>query len=214
MQELINAQEKLQIWESKDASLIEWCNKATVSNIEEQAKVQDLLTGIKQSEKRLIGLEDSMIDPLQDVIGKIKTLFKPKRDQITQIKTHLSNLLSNWRKEQLSITEETIIKRAEDYWDKRKEAEQTGEILPNLPDLNVTPPSQTSHHNMGTTTYRKRVIVRIVKPHLVPRSFCVPVESLLRKHAEMELAQGKELPLVDGVVFELEFAPISRPVKS
>jgi hypothetical protein len=212
MQELQYAQRALEVWENKETRLIEWCNKASVTNTDEQNKVQDLLTEVKQSEKRLIELEDSMVNPLQDVIAKLKSLFKPKRDQITQVKAHLSSLLSNWRKEQLSVTEETVTKRAEDYWEKRKQDEQTGEITP-LPNLNVTPPSITSHHNMGTTTYRKKVIVKIIKPNLVPRPFCMPTESLLRKHADFELAQGNPLPSVDGVIFEIEYTPISRPAK-
>jgi len=212
MQELQKAQQAIEGWESKESQLIEWCNKASVSNIDEQKKVQDLLTEVKQGEKRLLEKKDEMINPLQDVISKIRILFKPKEDQIAQIKKHLISLLNNWHKDQLSVTEEVVTKRAEEFWVQSKEAEKTGEIVP-LPDLAVNPPPKTSHHNMGTTSYRQKIIVRIIKPDLIPRQFCMPTESLLKKHAEMEFDRSKQLPTVDGVVFEIEYIPVSRPVK-
>jgi hypothetical protein len=213
MQEIETAQQKLQLLETKNASLIEWCNKAVVTNTDEQHNVEDLLTEIKQYEKQLIESENSIINPLKEVIDKIRAMTKDKKLKIAQIKAHLIKLLDGWRKQQLSVTETVVMQRAETYWEQRKEAEKTGEILPALPDLNVNPLPKTSHHNMGTTNYRPKIIVKVLKPALVPRPFCMPSESLLRKHADLYLSQDKPLPTVEGVEYEIEYSPRSYGVK-
>ena len=213
MQEIEITQQKLQLLETQNASLIEWCNKAVVTNVNEQHRVEELLAEVKHYEKQLQESEDSVINPLKEVINKIKAMTKDKKAKIIEIKTHLSKLLDGWRKEQLSITNTVVMQRAETYWEQRKEAEKTGEILPPLPDLNVNPPPKTSHHNMGTTNYRPKIIVKILKPSLVPRPFCMPSESLLRKHADLYLSQDKPLPTIEGVEYEIEYSPRSYGIK-
>jgi hypothetical protein len=105
-----------------------------------------------------------------------------------------------------------VLQRAQDYWEKREEAKVTGEVVP-LPDLAVSPVPATSYHNMGSTNYRKHVKVSIVNPQLIPREYCMPSESLLRKTGELALAQEKPMPIVEGAIIEVEYIPVNRNAK-
>jgi len=207
-----SAKQVLQSLEDKDAEILKWCDNVKVSNDDEKKRLEELDSNLKFARKRVKERLDALLKPKLDEIEAIRSTFKPHTDKLDAADAGIIKALSDWRKSQLAVTEETVIKRAEDYWEQRKEAEKTGEIIP-LPDLNTALPAKISYHNMGSTGYRPKVIVRIVKPSLVPREFCMPVESLLRKAGELALARKEQMPVVEGAVIEVDYSPVARRSK-
>jgi len=204
-----NALSAIQSLQNKNEQLLSWCENVHITSVTEQKRVEEVESSIKYAEKQVKEQLDNLISPLLESIKRIRALFKPYQDKLSLAKSNLQPELDRWRKEQLSITNEEIAKRAEDYWEKRKEAEATGEVV-ELPDLGIAPPASTSHHNLGTTNYRPHIKVTIYEPSSIPREYCMPSESLLRKAGELALAQNKPLPLVEGAVIEIEYKTISR----
>jgi septum formation inhibitor MinC len=204
-----NAQTALQTLQSKDADILKWCENIQITTIEQQHNFEDILTKVKSSLSQVEATEDSIIKPANEIIANTRNLFKPYKDKLKNVKNLIVTGLDTWRKAQLEVNETKVIEQAKDYWDKRKEAQQTGEVIP-LPDLSATPPPTTSHHNMGVTSYRTHIKVRVVSPNLVPRQYCMPSESLLRKAGEIAVARKEQPPIIDGAIIEIEYIPVSR----
>lgn len=193
----------------KDASILKWGENLTIVNTDQQKKVEELLTALVSAEKRATDEMNKLLEePLQEV-KEIRADFATHFVKLREVKTRAKELLSNWRRSQAETSNGDILQKANDYWEQRKLAEKTGEVVP-LPDLGVTPVAKTSRHNMGTTSYRPHVVVRIVNPSEVEREYCVPSESLLRKAGELALTQGKPMPIVKGAIIEVEDIPVSR----
>jgi hypothetical protein len=199
----------LQRIEEKDAEILKWGESLQIINVDQQRKVEELLTALIYAEKRATEELDRLLSPHREIIKATTTEFAPHFAKLRAVKVRARELLGTWRKTQLAVTEGAVLERASNYWEQRKAAEKTGELIP-LPDLNVTVLEKTSHHNMGSTNYRPHVKVRIVNPNAIPREYCVPTESLLRKAGELALAQNKPMPSVEGAVIEVEYIPVSR----
>lgn len=205
------AQQSLDKLQNKYSDLLSYCQNIQISNVIEQKRIEELSAEVKNARTAAVTQLNYLIEPSREAITRTRELFKPYIDRLDAIISQISKSLDGWRKEQLSVTEDVVLQRASDYWDKRKEAQGTGEVIP-LPDLAVTTPPKTSHHNLGATNYRTYVTVKIIKPSLVPREYCTPSESLLRKAGELALAQGNPLPNIEGAILEIKYTPVNiRP---
>ena len=212
MQQVEQAQIALHDIQQMDVDLFKWCDNIQIDTVEQRHHSEELLASVKISLKRVEALEDNLLEPSYETIKRIKDLFRGYKDKLKSVKLILDSALSNRHKTELEITEGQALQRAQDYWEKRKEAEATGEVVP-LPDLAVNPVPATSYHNMGSTNYRPHVKVSILKPALIPREYCTPSESLLRKAGEIALAQKKPMPLIEGAIIEVEYIPINRTIR-
>jgi ElaB/YqjD/DUF883 family membrane-anchored ribosome-binding protein len=206
------ALQKLDNLKIQQSDLLKWCENIQITNTTEQKRCEELNADLKIYKKQAEQMLAVLLAPSKDEISEIKAQIQPHLDELTRLINATNKLLADWRKEQLSITEGTVLQRATDYWDKRKAAEKTGEIVP-LPDLGVTEPEKTSHHNMGSTGYRPKIIVKILKPNLIPREYCVPSESLLRMAGEMALKRKESMPIIEGAILEVDYSPVSRGVR-
>jgi len=205
------AKQSLDKLQDKYADLLNYCQNIQISNVTEQKRIEELNAEVKNARTAAVTQLNYLIEPSREAITRTRELFKPYIDRLDAIISQISKSLDGWRKEQLAVTEDVVLQRADDYWQKRKEAAKTGEIVP-LPDLAVTTPPKTSHHNLGATNYRTYVTVKIIKPNLIPREYCTPTESLLRKAGELALAQGNPLPDIEGAVLEIKYTPVNiRP---
>lgn len=213
MDNIEKARETLQTIEQKDSNLTKWFGNIQITNTKEQKNYEEILASAKIALKQVTDIEDGLLKPLKETANGIKNLFKPKKDEYAKAITQISDILNKWRKEQKELTEAQITQQAETFWKQQKETKETGEVIP-LPDLGMSVLSKTSTHNMGSTSYIPHIHVTIVKSSLVPREYCVPAESLLRKAGEMALAQEKPMPAIDGVILEVTYTPRSNPIRS
>jgi hypothetical protein len=199
----------LQRIEEKDAEILKWGENLQIINVDQQRKVEELLTALVYAEKRATEELDHLLAPEKEKIKTTTAEFAPHFAKLRAVKAKCKGLLQDWRKTQKVIMGEGVLQQAQKYWDARKEAAGTGEIVP-LPDLGMTTLPKTSRHNRGTTSYKTHIVVRIINPNLIPREYCMPSESLLRKAGELAHAQNKPMPLVEGAIIEVEENPSSR----
>lgn len=204
-----NAQQALSKVVEKNADLLKWAENIQITNTEGQKRVEELSTELKFARKQAKEQLDNLLQPILESEKRVRALFKPYLMNIEGLISKVDGSLSVYRKKLIETTDEELMARATEFWQKTEEAKETGEVIP-LPDLGVTPLSKTSHHNMGTTSYRSYVKVQIVKPNLVPREYCVPSETLLRKAGEIALAQKNPMPVIDGAIIEVKYVPVSR----
>ena len=204
-----NAQQALSKVIERNADLLKWAENIQITNHEEQKRVEELSAELKHARKQAKEQMDNLLEPILESEKRIRALFRPYLLNVTALSDKTDAALSTYRKNLIETTDEEIMARATEYHERVKEAEGTGEIIP-LPDLGVTAPSKTSHHNMGTTNYRTYVKVTVVKPNLVPREYCVPSETLIRKAGEIAFAQGNPMPIIDGATIEIKYTPVSR----
>lgn len=204
-----NAQQALSKVVEKNADLLKWAENIQITTIEEQKRVEELSSELKFARKQAVEQMNKILDPAKETVREIQALFKPYISNVDTLIEKTDGALSLHRKQLVEVTDEEIMARATEYHEKVKEAMGTGEIVP-LPDLGVTPLPKTSHHNMGTTNYRAYVKVQVVKPSLVPREYCVPSETLLRKAGEIALAQKNPMPIIEGAIIEIKYTPVSR----
>jgi hypothetical protein len=206
-----NADKSLQTLTSQHSDLWKWVDNVSVTNSVEQKNAEELLQSIKSANKQAKDMLNSLLEPIKEAEKRTRSLFSQYLNRCETAKSKIEGLLSDFHKSQTELTEIEALERAEVYWKKVEGAKQTGEVVP-LPDLGVLPPSKTSHHNMGSTSYRKHIKINVIQSNLVPREYCVPSESLIRKAGELALAQNIQLPQIDGVVMEIEYIPVSRSV--
>jgi len=204
-----NAQQALSKVVEKNADLLKWAENIQITNHEEQKRVEELSSELKYARKQAKEQMDNLLEPILESEKRIRALFKPYIMNVDELIGKVDGSLSIYRKQLVEVTDEEIMARATEYHQRAKEAAGTGEVVP-LPDLGVTPLPKTSHHNMGTTNYRAYVKVQVVKPSLVPREYCVPSETLLRKAGEIALAQKNPMPVVEGAIIEIKYTPVSR----
>jgi hypothetical protein len=204
-----NAQQSLSKIQDKYSSLFQYAENLQITNTEEQKRTEELSSEIKYARKQAKAQLDNLLEPVLESEKRLRALFKPYLMNVDGLISKVDGALSQYRKQLLETTDEEIMARATDYWEKREAAKETGEVVP-LPDLGVTPLSNTSHHNMGSTNYRAYVKVTVLKPNLIPREYCVPSETLLRKAGEIALAQKSPMPLVEGAIIEIKYTPVSR----
>ena len=203
------AQQSLSKIQDKYSNLLKYAENLQITNTEEQKRVEELSAEIKYARKQAKAQLDNLLEPILESEKRIRNLFKPYLMNVDTLILKVDGALSQYRKQLLSTTDEEIMARATEYCQKVKEAKGTGEIIP-LPDLGVTPLPKTSRHNMGTTNYRPYIKVQIVNPKLIPREYCVPSETLLRKEGEMALAQKNPMPVIEGAIIEVKYVPVSR----
>jgi hypothetical protein len=204
-----NAQQALSKVVEKNADLLKWAENIQITNHVEQKRVEELSTELKFARKQAKEQLDYFLQPILESEKRVRALFKPYLMNVDALSAKVDTALSSYRKKLVEATDEDIMARATEYYQRVKELEGTGEIVP-LPDLGVTPLAKTSHHNMGTTSYRAYVKVQIAKPSLVPREYCVPSETLLRKAGEIALAQKNPMPVIEGTIIEVKYVPVSR----
>jgi len=206
MYQIENAEKALITINKDNENLTKWFDNITITCMDDQINYQDILTSAKTAYKKAKDEQDHLLEPLKESEKRIRNLFKPLLDKYTTAITTISTALKQWHTDQKKITEAQLIQEAQAYWDKTKEAQETGEIVP-LPDLGVTAVSDKSRHNLGTTSYRKHIKVRIVAPNKIPRQYCMPSESLLRKAGELGITD------IEGAIIEIEYILVSRPNK-
>ncbi len=209
MDNLQSAQQAIEAIQERNSDLVKYFQNTTITSVQEQKATEENLASALFTYKKLKDTQDGLLRPLAETEKGIRNLFKPVLAQYTNAITAWRDGLSSWRNSQKQLSENSITKQAEDYWAKRKEAELTGESVP-LPDLGTTVIQKTSYHNMGSTSYRPHIKVQIINANLIPREYCVPSESLIRKAGEIALAQGKPMPLVEGAIIEVEEIPVNR----
>lgn len=193
----------LEILKSKDAELMPYLQNPVITNREQQKNYEDVLISARQSIARAEEMRKTLTEPLRLSEQRINAMFKQYTKPLMEGCNSIVKVLNHWRKEQSDISEAKLLTEAKDYWEKRKEAELTGEIIP-LPELNSNPPPKTSHANMGSVSYREVFEIQIVDPNLVPRDLCEPVLSKIRKRAESGVTQ------IDGVIITKKFVPYTR----
>jgi hypothetical protein len=198
-----NPETALEVLKSKDADVLNHIQDVKIVTREQQINYEDVLIHARQSFQRAEDMRKSLVEPLRLSEGRINALFKPYTTNLMVGIGKVVKALDTWRKEQSDISEEKLTAEAKAYWAKLEEAKGTGEIIP-LPTLSSTPPSKTSHANMGTVSYREVLEVRVVSPDLVPRDLCEPVMSKIRKRAESGITD------IEGVVITKKFVPYTR----
>lgn len=193
----------LEILKTKDAELLPYLENVSITTKEQQKQYEDILIETRQAISRAEAMRKELTEPLRLSEQRINAMFKRYTAPLMNGCNSIVNVLNHWRKEQSDISETKLLAEAKDYWERRKEAELTGEVIP-LPELNSNPPPKTSHANMGSVSYREVFEIRIVSPDLVPRDLCEPVMSKIRKRAESGVTQ------IDGVVITKKFVPYTR----
>jgi hypothetical protein len=204
-----NAQQALSKVIEKNADLLKWTENVQITNHIEQKHAEELSAELKFARKQAQEQMYELLNPAIKTVTAIRKLFNPYIKNVDDLINKVDGSLSIYRKKLIETTDEDIMARATEYHQRAKEAKLTGEIVP-LPDLGVTPLPKTSHHNMGTTNYRTYVKVTVTQSNLVPREYCVPSETLLRKAGEIALAQKNPMPVVDGAIIEIKYVPVSR----
>jgi RNase P subunit RPR2 len=204
-----NAQQALSKVVEKNADLLKWAENIQITNHVEQKRVEELSAELKFARKQAVEQMNKILNPAKETVKNIMALFRPYISNMDSLIEKTDGALSLNHKRLIETTDEDIMARATEYHQRAKEAKLTGEIVP-LPDLGVTPLPKTSHHNMGTTNYRTYVKVTVTQSNLVPREYCVPSETLLRKAGEIALAQKNPMPVVDGAIIEIKYVPVSR----
>ncbi|MFA5048951.1 MAG: hypothetical protein WC516_08060 [Patescibacteria group bacterium] len=212
MDNLQSAQQAIEAIQERNSDLVKYFQNTQITSVQEQKATEENLASALFTYKKLKDTQDGLLNPLHETEKGIKALFKPVLDQYTNAINKWRDGLKDWRASQKQLTEANIVQQAQDYWNKRKEAEKTGEVVP-LPDLGTSIIAKTSYHNMGSTSYRKHIKVSIIFPNLVPRKYCVPSESLLRKETELALEQGNPIPLIEGAIIEIEEIPVNIKAK-
>jgi hypothetical protein len=202
-----SAQQSLIVLQQKQSDLLKYCENIQITSIDEQKRVEENNTELKLYKKALVELMDTYIAPHRDEISAIKAAAQPYKDKLDELIKVTNDCLDKWRKSQLNVTDEVIMQRATNYIEQRKEDAKTGEVTP-LPDLAVTPPAQTSHHNFGSTNYRHSIEVKIVNSQLVPRQFCLPSDSLLKMAGEIAFKQKQPMPTIEGAILTLKWIPV------
>lgn len=187
----------------KDAELMPYLQNVSITSREQQKNYEDVLISARQSIARAEAMRKTLIEPLRLTEQRINAMFKQHTAPLMEGCNSIVKVLNHWRKEQSDISDAKLLAEAKDYWEKRKEADLTGEIIP-LPELNTTPPPKTSHTNMGSVSYREVFEIRIISPDLVPRDLCEPSMSKIRKRAESGITS------IDGVICEKKFVPYTR----
>lgn len=208
MNNIQSAQQAIEAIQNKNAELVKYFQNTTITSVQEQRVTEENLASALFTYNKLKETQDGLLKPLTETEKGIRNLFRPVLVQYISAINGWKEGLKTWRASQKQISEEKIIEQAQDYWNKRKEAQETGESVP-LPDLGMSVMQKTSYHNMGSTSYRKHVKVQIISPNLIPREYCVPSESLIRKEGELALAQGKQMPLIEGAIIEVEEIPVN-----
>jgi hypothetical protein len=206
MQEVEKARETLETIQIQNTDLVKWFESPKIVCLQDQLNYQDILTSAKIAYKKAKDEQDHLLEPLKESEKRIRDLFKPLLEKYGSAITTISSLLNQWHTEQKKITEAQIMQEAQAYWDKAKEAKETGESVA-LPDLGISAVSDKSRHNLGTTNYRRHIKVQIINPNKIPRQYCTPSESLLRKAGELGITA------IEGAIIEIEYIPVSRPVK-
>jgi hypothetical protein len=199
-------QQSLQTLQQSQSDLLRYCDNISITSITEQKRVEELNAELNFAVVKVENLFKYQLEPILEAEKRTRGLFKPYIDKLKGLQVSIRKSLSDWHDAQGKITETEINQRAQEFWDKQKDAQKTGIVVP-LPDLNVSPPSKTSHHNMGTTSYRKQVFVKIINPKLIPRQYCVPSESLLRKAGELGITD------IEGAIIEVKHVPVTRGLR-
>lgn len=213
MQEIENAKKTLEVIQINNADITKWFDNPRVTSVAEQKNYEEILAEAKKRLLKVQAEQDKLLAPLKETEKGIRNLFKSTLNKYSTAILSISSILDKWRKQQLALTDAQIVQEATTYIEQQKEATKTGEIIP-LPDLGVTALSKTSRHNMGSTTYIPHIIVTISDPNLVPREWCIPSESLLKKAGELAFEKKLPLPVIEGVILEVRYTPRSNPLRS
>jgi hypothetical protein len=193
----------IKVLKSKDAGLLPYLQNPVITSREQQKNYEDVLISARQSIARAEEMRKSMTEPLRLSEQRINAMFKQYTAPLVEGCNSIIKVLNHWRREQSDISEEKLMIEAGAYWERVKEAKETGEVVP-LPELNAQLPPKTSHANMGMVSYREVFEIRIIDPLLVPRDLCEPVMSKIRKRAESGITD------IPGIVCEKKFVPYTR----
>ena len=195
-------------------------------------KANNVLTWINSRQKGIESFRLAIVKPLKDHIKKIDGFFNglseqfndPKETLIKKVAAHREKLAVAARKEQERLEREAREKEAKikaDLEEKARKAKSEAEaerlrqqaastvVLPKEPKKEV--PAKTSHHDLGSTTYKKVGEYRIENKDLIPDEFYVIDEkAIARKVREIQtsLELGKVYKdIIPGVVVTVTEKP-------
>jgi hypothetical protein len=169
----------LKVLQERDAPLLQWMGKISVTSKEEQKHCEANLIMAKKAHAQADAMRKNLVAPLYEAIKRINALFNPYLSRL-QLGINASNkTLSDWRIYSKQEAERLLDTVALDYADKIKESKITGEKVepPILPDLNI---AKTSHSGPGYVSYMDGFEIVIVNDDKVPRDLCKADMSKIR----------------------------------
>ena len=174
----------------------------------------DILAEIKQETKHTKATLDEWVKPLKEQKEKLEDIFKPKIKELEKLKVILEDNMRPYQlriiKEKEEIAAEARKKELEAIQARADaalaEAAKTNSEVKLNTAIDITEykteveAREIKGHSrttggMGQMTARKEWDFKIVNADLIPREFCTPDESKIRKFVK----QNKELAKISGV---------------
>jgi len=160
--------------EESSQPLLRWLHDLKVTSPEEQKNAEDLLISARQAWKEADEKRKQLTRPLDDAKQRIIELFKPYMNRLETGINILNRELTTYHQSLIALRQEEERRAMEAQAARRREAEETGEVvepaeLPRVPNV-----VKTSRAHLGTVTYREDWDVQVVDAAKVPRDLCEP----------------------------------------
>jgi hypothetical protein len=174
-----------------------------INSVDDQKNAEDLLIMSRNAIKQAEALQADMLSPVKESEKRIRDLFAPYLNKVKMAEGRVKQLLLTWNTKRTTEASLALIEAQKRQTEAISEAKETGEIIEYSP-VDVPTVAKTSHTHMGSVTYRDDWKFTVTSPDHVPRDLCSPDEKLIRARIKSGI---REIP---GVLIEAIKIPIAR----
>lgn len=157
---------------------------------EDETKAIELANNLNLLAKAIEEKKTSITKPMNEALKNVRELFKPREEKVQSI-------IDSLKRKVLEFKQTERAKAEKEKADIEKKAE-AGRIKPETAIRKmgeVKEVEKTTHTDSGKMTVKKRKVVKIINPELLPKEYLIPDEAKIKKVA----LAGVEIP---GVVVE------------
>lgn len=161
-----------------------------VLTTEDEQKAIELANRLNILAKATKEKKESITRPMLEALDNVRDLFKPREEKIKSIIDSLKSKVLEFKQ-----TERAKAEKEKEKIDKKLE---DGKISPKVAlkrQQEVQEVEKTTRTEAGKMTMKKRKVVKIINPELLPREYLIPDEKKITQVAKA----GVEIP---GVVVE------------
>lgn len=155
---------------------------------EDEEKAIELANRLNILAKATKEKKESITKPMLEALDNVRELFRPREGQIKSIIDSLKNKVLEFKQ-----TERAKAEKEKEKIDKKLEDGKISQKVALKRQQEVQEVEKTTSTESGKMTMKKRKVVKIINPELLPKEYLIPDEAKIKKVA----LAGVEIPGVE-----------------
>lgn len=157
---------ELKLFDDKIVKAGDELHSLLILNPEDEAKAIDVANRLNQFLKTIEAREEAIIAPIKVALENAKAEFKPRKDKLKAMIDSLKQRVLEYKQNAKAKADAEAAKI-----EKKLESGKISEKTAIKKQQEIVVPEKTTHTEAGKMVLKKRKVLKIINPDLIPRQF-------------------------------------------